>query len=107
MDINNTYSGTLDDGEYPKIIYKYRNWLSSFQKNFILNREVYLSSPIKFTDEFDCKIPIRHDLMNNEQLLEYALHWSKIANPNFSRQQYRKDSRNFLKKKIFQSKEYM
>ncbi len=106
MKITNTYNGSLDDGEFPKIVYKYRNWDSPIHKRFILNREVFLANPNTFKDNFDCKIPIRHDLMTSKQILEYATYWSKIGRPNWSRQQHREDARIFLKEKFFQSEKY-
>lgn len=107
MKILNKYSGTLDDGEIPEIIYKYRSWNSDFHKRFILNREVFMASPFSFEDEFDCRIPLRHDLMNRDQLMEYAIHWSKFGSPHRNRQQHRKEAHKLIGEKYFQSKKYL
>lgn len=50
--------------EFPPIVYKYRDWADPMHKTIITKREVFFASPNSFTDPFDCKIPIRHDLLN-------------------------------------------
>ncbi len=107
MKILSKYSGTLDDGEIPEIVYKYRSWDSDFHKRFIFNREVFMASPFSFEDEFDCKIPLRHDLMSKDQLMEYAIHWTKFGSPYWNRQQHRKEAHKLIREKYFQTKKYL
>tara|TARA_B110000967_G_C18638587_1_gene437318 strand:+ start:418 stop:687 length:270 start_codon:yes stop_codon:yes gene_type:complete len=57
---------TLDDIEFPEILYKYRNWDDPYNKRFINEREVFMASPNQFEDKLDCKLPIRYDLMTQE-----------------------------------------
>lgn len=49
------YNRTLDTIEFPPILYKYRSWNDEYNKRFITEKEVFLSSPKQFEDEFDCK----------------------------------------------------
>lgn len=107
MEITNSYQGTLEDGEFPDVVYKFRNWNSIFHKQFILNREIFLAEPQSFEDELDCKIPLRYDLMSKEQILQYAIYWSKIGNPNLTQKQHRLAARHFLWDKLFQDEKYL
>ncbi|MES2486538.1 MAG: DUF2971 domain-containing protein [Bacteroidota bacterium] len=101
------FHGTLDDGEFPAIVYKYRNWDAPHHNRFITEREVFMASPSSFEDPFDCKIPIRYDLLNNKQTLSWSDRLSKIANPGYSRQQHRKASREWAKQKLFKDKTHL
>ncbi|GAA4160816.1 hypothetical protein GCM10022217_25480 [Chryseobacterium ginsenosidimutans] len=38
--------GTLDDIEFPEILYKYRDWENPYNRRFIENKEVYLEENI-------------------------------------------------------------
>jgi len=99
----NVKTGTLDDIEFPEIIYKYRDWKSLYNRRFIINREVYMASPNQFEDEIDCKIPVRHDLMTENQAKIYYEHLSKIAEPNLTREQRKQQVKFHLKKKDYLS----
>jgi hypothetical protein len=59
----------IDEFNFPETLYKYRFWSDEHHKKIITNREVYYSSPNKFTDSNDCKIPKRWDLFTYEDLL--------------------------------------
>jgi hypothetical protein len=72
--------------DLPAVIYKYRDWNEDFHKRIITKREVYLSSPIKFTDKNDCRIPIRYDLFSQSELKIKV----KTDNPDWPRQKRRK-----------------
>lgn len=98
--------GTLDDIEIPDIVYKYRDWEYKHHDRFIKNREIFLASPNSFEDEKDCKIPIRYDLLDKKQSLEFAIHLSKIAKPQFTRQQHREDCRKWVKKGLLKNKQF-
>ena len=44
----------------PAVVYKYRDWDNDFHKRTLLNCEIFLSSPSRFNDPYDCKIPIAY-----------------------------------------------
>lgn len=90
-------TGTLDDIEFPEILYKYRSWNNEFNKKFITHREVYMASPNQFEDKIDCKIPIRYDLMSDKQAEKFYDRLSRVAQLNISRQQRRKEVRQRVK----------
>ena len=85
------------DMEFPPVVYKYRNWTDLNHKTIITNREVFFASPNSFSDPLDCKIPIRHDLLNHDEV-ERKL---KTDHPEWCRQQRRKFIRDWFKGERF------
>ena len=54
--------------ELPSILYKYRDAANlQYHQRIISHQEVYLSRPSQYNDPFDCRIPIRGDLMTDEE----------------------------------------
>lgn len=102
IEINN---GTLDDIEFPNVLYKYRNWENEYHKRFITNREVYLASPKEFEDKIDCKIPIRYDLMTESEAESFYRRLIELAEQDLSRQQKRHKLRDILKRKDYLKEE--
>lgn len=92
--------GTLDDIEFPKVLYKYRSWNNEYNKRFITKREVFMASPNQFEDKLDCKSPVRYDLMTAEQAKKV---YTRISNydEKLSRQQKRKIVRELLNTKDY------
>lgn len=107
MEIKNIYQGTLDDGDFPKIVYKYRDWEQLHHDRYIKNREVFMSQPSSFEDKLDCKIPVRYDLLNNKQAIQFAIRLSKTVYPDWTRQQHRKDARKWNKQKLLKNQSYL
>jgi hypothetical protein len=95
------------EDKYPAILYKYRDWDTEYHNRYILEKEVFLASPNSFEDEKDCKIPIRYDLLNEKQIIDFYIKHSKENNPNFSRQQHRKEARIWSKEKKFKNESYL
>lgn len=89
--------GTLDDFDFPKTIYKYRNWSDDYHKRFITEREVYLASADTFEDELDCRNPTRFDLLTRKEIYDYFFWSSQRENPDFTRQQHRSFARRWAK----------
>jgi hypothetical protein len=63
-------STTLDKIELPRILYKYRMADNEFHRNILKSGRVYYSPPNGFEDELDCKIPVRWDLLTDEEIFE-------------------------------------
>jgi hypothetical protein len=101
------HQGTFDEGKYPSVLYKYRDWEAEHHSRYILEKEVFLASPNSFEDKKDCKIPIRYDLLNEKQTIDFFIKHSKENNPNFSRQQHRKEARIWLKERRFKNETYL
>ncbi|KQR94240.1 hypothetical protein ASG01_15310 [Chryseobacterium sp. Leaf180] len=96
--------GTLNDIEFSDILYKYRDWDNINNRRFILNSEVYLSSPDQFEDKLDCKIPIRYDLMSAKQAYAFYERLQNQSGKRLNRQQKRNKIRDFVKAKEYKSK---
>lgn len=104
IDVNHS---TLDELNFPAIVYKYRDWNHRYHKRFIDEREVFMAAPSDFEDDKDCKIPTRYDLLTKKQIFAWAMRLSEIKNPNFNRDQRRKDARDWIKKKMFKNKKFL
>lgn len=60
--------------DYPKIIYKYRNWTEEYHKDILLKNNLFMASPEYFNDPFDCRIPINYRLLDTAEKIEkYAI----------------------------------
>lgn len=101
------YQGTFGDGEYPEVLYKYRDWDAKYHNRYILEKEIFLAPPSSFKDEKDCKIPIRYDLLNKKQIIDFFIKDSKEKNPNYLRQQHREAARIWSKEKKFKNEVYL
>lgn len=45
----------------PQLIYKYRAWNNEFHRRMLSHSELFLSSPSRFNDPYDCGLPFRQD----------------------------------------------
>ena len=61
-------------------IYKYRGWNNDYDKASLKANQLYLSSPEKFNDPFDCNIPANFISMNEKDKSEYI---NKMMNVSF------------------------
>lgn len=82
--------------DFPKILYKYRNWEFDFHKRILENNELYLSSPKNFNDPFDCRIEENFYSLNNDELITKYI--EKIQKDN---------SDYFIANKISVEKDFM
>ena len=57
--------------EHPKIIFKYRDWTDPNHKRMLTDNELYLTSPKKFNDPFDCRISQNFSLLSKEEEDKY------------------------------------
>ncbi len=62
----------------PKTLYKYRDWSNKFHRRIITKQEIFFAKPSDFNDPFDSNIPIRWDLMTEEDCYKMNL---KLINP--------------------------
>ncbi|MGE0568700.1 MAG: DUF2971 domain-containing protein [Bacteroidia bacterium] len=69
-------------GTIPDVLYKYRSWTDPYQKSILTEQEIFLSSPRRFNDPYDCRIPVRYDLMTDEEMIERNADMFAVVNPN-------------------------
>lgn len=55
------------DHSIPEVVYKYRDWENTHHKKFLIENELYLSSPKDFNDPFDCRINKNFHLLSEEE----------------------------------------
>jgi len=60
----------ISEIEFPPILYKYRNWNDPYNKTTLTKREFYFAAPSSFEDKFDCKNPLRYDLLSDDELIK-------------------------------------
>lgn len=89
--------GTLDDIDYPKVLYKYRNWNNLYDKKYITERTVYLASPDQFEDPLDCKIPISYESMTKEEAFRYFEHLFINGKPHLTPQRIKKEAKYLVR----------
>jgi hypothetical protein len=56
------------ENKIPDILYKYRNWNNSVERTILKKGEIFYSSPFYFEDPLDCRIPLRYDLMTDDDI---------------------------------------
>ena len=68
----------LTDIEHPQILYKYRDWDNDYHRQLLTRQTIYLSKPYDFNDPFDGRIPVRWDLMTEQDKYDKNLEVIKI-----------------------------
>lgn len=74
----------FSDIKFPNTLYKYRNWEKDDNKTILTKREVFFAPPISFTDQYDCKISKRWDLLTHEDILNKYYQDSLERNKHFT-----------------------
>lgn len=54
----------------PTVLYKYRRWDNTYHRRIIKEREVYFARPDSFDDPLDCHIPLRYDLLTDDDIMK-------------------------------------
>jgi hypothetical protein len=57
----------------PPVLYKYRSWDNKLHQSLLRDNKIFFASPQAFNDPFDCRIPIRCDLLTEKQKYELYL----------------------------------
>lgn len=72
----------------PQILYKYRSWDNIYHKTILTEKHVYFAAPTSFEDSFDCKNPVRYDLLTDEEIFQKYISDSQSRNLNYSRDEH-------------------
>lgn len=104
MEIVSRSFKTIEEIEAPEILYKYRNFANENHFKILTDNEIFFSPPTSFEDKVDCKIPIRYDLLSNQEIFEKYLSDSKERNNGYTRQQHRNWARDWTKKSPLKNK---
>lgn len=98
---------TFEEMDLPPIIYKYRDWNNSYNKRILTQRELYLASPSSFEDEYDCKVPIRYDLLTDKDIFLYYFDSSRALHPHFSLSQHLEYAEAWRNKGLLRDRTYI
>ena len=60
----------MEGKEIPKTVYKYRDWKNEYHRKILLHQEIYIPSPSKFNDPFDCRPVFSNDIVKNNEIIE-------------------------------------
>jgi len=72
----------IADGEYPEVIYKFRQWNDEPKDHILRKRTVRLSKPSEMFAEYpEAILPIDMTYLEEDKLMEYALHVAKCKYP--------------------------
>jgi hypothetical protein len=81
-----------------KYLYKYRYFdKKGYHLDILLKHQLYFASPPELNDPFDCKIPIRYDLLDLDELIRNRVHHIKRNNPKLDQYEVEKKAQNEAK----------
>jgi len=87
--------------EPPPILYKYRCWSDPNHRRLLTCNEAFFSSASRFNDPFDCRIPIRYDLMTDEEIRQKCLQQAQMDRPGASEEELNRIAREVEKRSHF------
>lgn len=91
----------------PKFLYKFRRWDDNFHKRLLTHNEIFLSSPIKFNDPFDCTISVRYDKANKQEIFRETIEYIQQANPLIGRAEARRLAIEQMRKGIYKDPDHL
>ena len=78
--LDEKYSKSGHKSIYPELIYKFRDWNHSYNRDTLLKQELYFSSPKDFNDPFDCRITKRYELLETKEKKDQFVNTLLIEN---------------------------
>jgi hypothetical protein len=92
----------MNSKSYPNKLYKYRIWENTYHKRLLTHNEIYFSSILSFNDPFEGIIPIRYDLLSEEDILKISTGLTRKKYPWMEH----KKAKSLAKRKILKSSRY-
>lgn len=89
--------------KFPNTIYKYRNWENPNHQRILNNQEIYFTSCNKFNDPFDSTIPVRYNLVSEDQILQYYKKHLKKAFSHLTKSEVLKKALDAVKKGVYKN----
>ena len=83
MAISTAEQTTFDELTFPKTVYKYREAENNLHRTILSEQIVYFAAPKSFEDKLDCKIPIRYDLLSDDEIFDSYLEILKEKHPEW------------------------
>ncbi|HCV44261.1 MAG TPA: hypothetical protein DGH68_12305 [Bacteroidetes bacterium] len=90
----------------PRCLYKFRNFgMNGLHLDILARNEIFFSSPLRFNDPFDCRIPIRYDLASRAEFLRTFEEIAAIENPGLRRNESHRLAKHAFRNKLFKDRE--
>jgi len=80
----------------PKSLYKFRCWNSEKHRRILTEDQIWFTSARKFNDPFDCTIPLRYDLLSDEDFVQRAAKLATRYNPALDSAKTNQEARSLL-----------
>lgn len=93
----------FEEMKLPPILYKYRDWDNDIHKTILTKSTLYLPPPSDFTDDFDCRVPIRYDLLTDEEIYEWYFNESIKINREYSLSQHKQFAKTWFDKRLLRN----
>lgn len=78
----NYFNPFVKSGDVPPIVYKYRDWNNFLHQRTLTDSELFLSSPSRFNDPYDCKIPVAYFLLEGNRKMQEK-YFYELVQSNF------------------------
>ena len=78
--------------KFPATVYKYRTANNPYHRTILSERVVYFAAPETFEDEFDCRVPVRYDLLTEDEIFEQYYKLLEKDNPLWSQRHLRDET---------------
>lgn len=96
---------SFEEMDLPQTVYKYRVWKNPRHQTILTDRQVWFAQPSSFEDLLDCKIPIRYDLLTEQDIYNKYLHSSKEMHLTWTQQQHEQFASEWTKNSPMKDKE--
>ncbi len=106
MPWNGTFS--LDEVNFPEIVYKYRFWSIPAHRTVLENKELFFAAPLILNqgDPNDCNVPVRYDLLTHREIYERYLKESFEKHPKWKIRQHKDFALKWRKKAPFKNEAF-
>lgn len=95
---------SFEELKFPDIVYKYREANHTLHRTIITEQTVFFSSPNSFEDELDCRVPIRFDLLTDDEIYDFCYQLLKEFNPTWDSIYLRDQALRFSNVGLFRDK---
>jgi len=93
--------------DIPKVLYKYRDWSNKYHKTILTKREVFFAPPESFEDNEDCRVPIRYDLLTDEEIFNRYLERVSNEHPKWTNLRKRAEARFWFNKGLLRDEKHL
>lgn len=74
----------FSNSDVPPLVFKYRDWANPIHRTIIEQGQLFYTDPREFEDSEDCNLPIRYDLLSEEEMIVSAVTIARDMFPNWN-----------------------